>query len=85
MTTKRRRQADRQLGDILGRVRYVGPEPPPSEDEIMDRVADEIRATRAERLLPGEAAALDEGETEFREGKTSRLEDVLRRLRRRKR
>ena len=84
MTTKGRRRADRQLGGILSRVKYVGPEPPP-EEEIMDMVADEIRATRAERLLPGEAAALHQGETEFREGKTSRLEDVLRRLRRRKR
>jgi AbrB family looped-hinge helix DNA binding protein len=42
-----RADADRQLGDILSRVRYIGPEPGPSEDEMMDMVVDEVRATRA--------------------------------------
>jgi AbrB family looped-hinge helix DNA binding protein len=43
-----RAEADRQLDAILGRVKYVGPEPPPSEDEVMDMVADEVREVRAE-------------------------------------
>jgi AbrB family looped-hinge helix DNA binding protein len=42
-----RAEADRQLGAILGRVRYVGPEPRPSEEETMDMVVDEVRAVRA--------------------------------------
>jgi AbrB family looped-hinge helix DNA binding protein len=41
-----RAEADRRLDAILGRVRYVGPEPLPSEDEMMDTVVDEIRARR---------------------------------------
>lgn len=43
-----RAEADRQLEEILNRVRYIGPEPPPPEEEVMDRVVDEIRAVRAE-------------------------------------
>src|SRR5579885_1393544 len=42
-----RAEAGRQLGDILSRVRYIGPEPAPPEDELMDMVVDEVRATRA--------------------------------------
>jgi AbrB family looped-hinge helix DNA binding protein len=42
-----RAEADRQLDDILSRVEYIGPQPRPSEDEVM--VTDEIRATRAAR------------------------------------
>ena len=32
---------------ILSRVKYIGPEPAPTEDEIMDLAADEVRAVRA--------------------------------------
>jgi len=42
-----RAEADRQLGAILSRVKYIGPEPPPSEDEMMDMVVEEVRAVRA--------------------------------------
>ena len=35
-------QADQQLDEILNRVQYIGPQPPPSEDEVMDMVVDEI-------------------------------------------
>src|SRR6266478_7241383 len=38
-----RAEADRQLDAILSRVNYIGPEPPPSEDEAMDMAAEEIR------------------------------------------
>jgi AbrB family looped-hinge helix DNA binding protein len=48
VTVVDRAEADRQLGAILARVKYVGPEPPPSEDEMMDIVVDEVRAVRAE-------------------------------------
>ncbi len=41
-----RAEADRQLDAILSRVKYVGPEPEPSEDEVMDMVVSEIRAVR---------------------------------------
>jgi AbrB family looped-hinge helix DNA binding protein len=41
-----RADADRQLDAILSRVTYTGPEPQPSEDEVMEMVVDEIRATR---------------------------------------
>jgi len=41
-----RAEADRQLDAILSRVKYVGPEPEPSEDEVMDMAVDEIRAVR---------------------------------------
>jgi hypothetical protein len=43
----RRAEANRQLDDILSRVKYIGPQPEPSEDQVMDTVVDEIRATRA--------------------------------------
>ena len=42
-----RAEADRQLDAILSRVKYVGPEPEPSEEEVMDMVVDEIRAARS--------------------------------------
>src|SRR3954454_15294855 len=42
-----RAQADRQLDRILSRVRYVGPEPAPTEDEVMDAAAEEVRIVRA--------------------------------------
>jgi hypothetical protein len=40
-------EADRQLGEILHRIKYVGPQPEPTEDEIMDAAAREVRAVRA--------------------------------------
>lgn len=40
-------KAGRQLDEILGRVKYVGPEPPPSENELMEIVLEEIQAVRA--------------------------------------
>jgi len=42
-----RAEADRQLDAILSRVNYVGPEPPPSEDEMLDMAAEEVRTVRA--------------------------------------
>ena len=42
-----RAEADRQLGAILSRVKYIGPEPSPSEDEMMDMVVEEVRSVRA--------------------------------------
>jgi AbrB family looped-hinge helix DNA binding protein len=47
VTVVDRAGADRQLDKILSRVTYTGPEPEPSEDEVMDIVVDEIRAVRA--------------------------------------
>jgi len=41
-----RAEAGRQLDAILSRVKYVGPEPPRSEDEMMDMVVGEVRAVR---------------------------------------
>lgn len=43
-----RAEADRQLDAILSRVKYVGPEPEPSEDEVMDMVVEKICAMRDE-------------------------------------
>lgn len=42
-----RAEADRQLDAILSRVRYTGPEPRPSEDELMEMVVEEIASLRA--------------------------------------
>jgi AbrB family looped-hinge helix DNA binding protein len=39
-------EADRQLDQILGRVRYVGSEPEPSEDEVMEMVVEAIHDGR---------------------------------------
>src|SRR5215469_6203139 len=39
-----RAQADRQLDRILSRVKYIGPEPAPTEDEVMEAAAEEVRA-----------------------------------------
>jgi hypothetical protein len=44
-----RAKADADLDAILNRVKWVGPGPEPSEDEVMDLVNDEIHALRAER------------------------------------
>ena len=63
-------KAGRQLNQILRRVKYVGPEPPPSEDEIMEIVVEEIRAGRAAKASAGEMEALDEAEAEFANDKT---------------
>src|ERR671926_1644462 len=38
-----RDEADRKLEEILGRVKYVGPTPPPSADELASEIADIIR------------------------------------------
>jgi hypothetical protein len=43
----RRAEANRQLDDILSRVKYIGPQPEPSEEEVMDMVVDEVCAMRA--------------------------------------
>jgi bifunctional DNA-binding transcriptional regulator/antitoxin component of YhaV-PrlF toxin-antitoxin module len=42
-----RAEADRQLDAILSRVRYIGPEPRPSEDELMDMVVEVIDSLHA--------------------------------------
>jgi AbrB family looped-hinge helix DNA binding protein len=41
-----RAEADRKLEEILSRVRYIGPEPMPSADELAGEVADIIRKSR---------------------------------------
>jgi AbrB family looped-hinge helix DNA binding protein len=41
-----RQKAYRDLTEILGRVKYTGPQPEPGEDEVMEMVLEEIRATR---------------------------------------
>jgi antitoxin MazE len=46
VTVVDRAEADRQLDAILSRVKYAGPEPEPSEDEVMDIVVEEVRAVR---------------------------------------
>lgn len=43
-----RKPADAQLDTILGRIKYVGPEPEPSEDAVMTMVLSELR-TRLDR------------------------------------
>jgi AbrB family looped-hinge helix DNA binding protein len=48
-----RAEADRQLGSILGRVKYAGTQPEPTEDEVMDMVVDEIRALRGKHAKGG--------------------------------
>ena len=44
VTVVDRAETDRQLDAILSRVKYAGPEPEPSEDEVMDMVVEEVRA-----------------------------------------
>jgi hypothetical protein len=39
-------EADRQLAEILSRVRYTGPEPMPSADELASEMADLIHEMR---------------------------------------
>ena len=41
-----RAETDRKLEEILSRVRYIGPEPLPSEDELAGGIADIIRNSR---------------------------------------
>ena len=41
-------EADRQLDQVLSRVKYIGPQSQPFEDEVMDMVVDETRTLRAE-------------------------------------
>src|SRR5690348_4273039 len=45
--------ADRELEAILSRVKYVGPEPEPSEEEVADLVNQEIHAIRIEHAKDG--------------------------------
>ena len=45
--------ANRQLDAILGRVRYIGAMPQPTEDEIMERVVAEIDGLRAKKAALG--------------------------------
>jgi hypothetical protein len=66
------------LNDILGRVRQIGPEPRPTEDQVMDMVVEAIGTARAEKASLQEIEALDEAETEFKGSKTRRLSDLLR-------
>src|SRR3954447_6026046 len=53
ITVVDRNQADRELEAILSRVKYVGPEPAPSEDEVADLVNQEIQAIRADHAKDG--------------------------------
>lgn len=46
MTKQSRGEADRELDEILARVTYIGPEPRPSEDEMMAMAADAVRTVR---------------------------------------
>jgi AbrB family looped-hinge helix DNA binding protein len=41
-----RADADRELDEILRRVQYIGAEPEPSEEMVLDMVATEIRRSR---------------------------------------
>jgi AbrB family looped-hinge helix DNA binding protein len=43
-----REEAERQLEDILSRVKYTGPEPVPSVDELAGDIADIIHDMRRE-------------------------------------
>jgi AbrB family looped-hinge helix DNA binding protein len=49
VTVVDREEADRQLQEILSRVKYIGPEPEPSEDELMDMIVEEIHEMRREQ------------------------------------
>ena len=44
-----RTDADRELDTILKRVRWVGPGPEPSEDEVQDMANDAVHEFRARR------------------------------------
>ena len=46
-------KADRELEAILSRVKYVGPEPRPSEEEVAELVNREIQAYRAHHATDG--------------------------------
>ena len=43
-----RAAVDRRLKEILSRVKWIGPGPEPSEDELMEMVVEDIHAMRAE-------------------------------------
>ena len=43
-----RAAADRRFKEITGQVKWIGPGPEPSDDEILEMVDDEIHAMRAE-------------------------------------
>ncbi len=46
-------EADRQLSEILSRVKYTGPEPVPSVDELSGDIADIIHDMRRENAEGG--------------------------------
>jgi bifunctional DNA-binding transcriptional regulator/antitoxin component of YhaV-PrlF toxin-antitoxin module len=46
-------EAERRLDDILGRIQYTGPEPAPSEEDIMAEVVDIIHQSRRENAQGG--------------------------------
>ena len=48
-----RDEADRKLREILSRVKYIGPEPPPSADELAGEIADIIRHDDADNAEGG--------------------------------
>jgi AbrB family looped-hinge helix DNA binding protein len=48
-----REEADRQLSDILSRVKYTGLEPVPSVDELTGEIADIIHDMRRENAEGG--------------------------------
>src|SRR3954471_23959775 len=48
-----RAKADRELEAILSRLKYVGPEPEPSEDEVGELVNREIHAIRTAHAKDG--------------------------------
>jgi hypothetical protein len=39
-----RTEADRRLGNILSRVKYIGPQPEPTENEVIGVAVDAVRA-----------------------------------------
>ena len=48
-----REEAERQLDEILSRVKYTGPEPMPSVDELTGEIADIIHDMRRENAEGG--------------------------------
>jgi AbrB family looped-hinge helix DNA binding protein len=48
-----REQAWRKVREAQASVRYIGPEPEPSDDELMDMVNEEVHELRAEHAKSG--------------------------------
>jgi AbrB family looped-hinge helix DNA binding protein len=48
-----RAEAWRKIREAQASVRYVGPEPEPSDDELMDMVNEEVHEMRAEHAKSG--------------------------------